>query len=492
MTDAAERIPHTATILAGVSGGADSIYLVRWLQVQAPARDWKILIGHVNHGTRGEASDEDEAFVREFAATCKLPFFTYRAEADTEDPPRFEENRLRVLRLEALREMARKEGASVLALGHHRDDLAETFLINALRGSGPAGLEGMRPVRRLSDGLVLFRPLLDIKKKAIEEDLRQRNQPWRHDSSNDEVAYLRNRLRHDVLPLLEQIEPGSAENFAASAEFCGEVFGAYRQLVSERAEDLVLARGKQTRLFSIPRIRRPENQKLIFGLVRHLFEEVFEEEQEIRINPVLPNRDTMRNLKRRLTERKAGEANFRLGEGISLSVTNQYGLIYRGGSFEESVLRVANGFPFLLIPPHVTYRWPLSQVASSAIPEYLEGYSCDFEVTSDERLYAPWDYANADGEKNAFFDLGALQGDLEVRALRPRERLEYPGGNSKSVRDCLQEAGVPPRLRGMIAGLCDTKGILWIPGIRRVARAWINDQTERVLAVRQVPKTVRR
>jgi tRNA(Ile)-lysidine synthase len=179
-------LPPGVRVIAAVSGGADSVCLLHVLKDLCPDR--LAGIGHFNHKWRAEASDEDERFVAQLARQFDLPF--HRAEA-TPIPGNKEQNARRA------RQAFFATLSETVAVGHTRDDQAETVLFRFLRGSGLAGLSGIAPN---ANGLI--RPLIDITHAEIEQFLRSRNVIWREDSSNADRTFARNRIRHDLLPQL--------------------------------------------------------------------------------------------------------------------------------------------------------------------------------------------------------------------------------------------------------------------------------------------------
>ena len=206
----ARRMPPLPEhLLAGVSGGADSVALLHLLL----QRGVRVTAVHVNHGLRGEASDGDERFVRELCGHLQVPLLVYRAVPP--DAPG--EDWARRARYGFFREAMVATGAEALALAHHRDDQAETLLLHLLRGSGLTGLGGMA-ADAVVDGLRIVRPLLQFSRQELRELLLRLGQPWREDESNDDPRYLRNALRLDVLPKLEELIPGVAKRLAATAE----------------------------------------------------------------------------------------------------------------------------------------------------------------------------------------------------------------------------------------------------------------------------------
>lgn len=199
-------LPHR--LLAGISGGADSTALLHLLL----AAGHDVTAVHVNHGLRGEASDGDEAFVRQLCQSLRVPLMVYRAEPP-ENPG---EDWARRARMGFFREAMRASGAEALALAHHRDDQAETLLLHLLRGAGLNGLGGMQ-ADAVVDGLRIVRPLLGYSRQELQEMLKTAGLTWREDGSNADRRYLRNALRLDVLPALESLIPGAAERLATTA-----------------------------------------------------------------------------------------------------------------------------------------------------------------------------------------------------------------------------------------------------------------------------------
>ena len=179
-----------------VSGGADSVCLLHVLLLLAPRWDLRLHVLHLNHNLRGEESRQDAEFVRDLAAGLALPVTIGQAElTGTADNL---EQAARYARLAFFRQAMAGGTVDRVALGHTRSDQAETVLFRFLRGSGTAGLAGIRPVT--GDGLI--RPLLEIDRGDVEEFLRDRSLPWREDSTNASPRFARNRIRHSLMPLL--------------------------------------------------------------------------------------------------------------------------------------------------------------------------------------------------------------------------------------------------------------------------------------------------
>jgi len=204
-------------VVVAVSGGADSLSLLLAMHqlVEAGKLKLRIVAAHFNHGLRSDESDRDEHFVQKLTSELNVEFAAGRSKPF---PMGNVEQNARNARYEFLTNTAKNLGASVVVTGHTINDQAETFLINLIRGSGPDGLSGMRPVRQLvSDDstVLLVRPLMTWCKRIETEGFcRDSGVEYLHDTMNDDTAYKRVRIRKILLPLLEDFNPNIIEVLA--------------------------------------------------------------------------------------------------------------------------------------------------------------------------------------------------------------------------------------------------------------------------------------
>jgi len=198
-------------VVLAVSGGADSMCLADAVLAVASRLALRPLIAHLDHGLRGEASAADAEFVRAFAAAHQAPFVL--GHADVRALGREHKQSIEVAAREAryrfLARTAQDHGARLVSLAHHADDQAETVLLRLIRGAGLKGLCGMRVHAPLPTAphLIAVRPLLRISRADIEQYCRERQLQPRHDATNDQLHYARNRVRHELLPFLERYNP---------------------------------------------------------------------------------------------------------------------------------------------------------------------------------------------------------------------------------------------------------------------------------------------
>lgn len=206
-TNKSFQLPPDGRYLVGVSGGRDSVALLHWLL----ARDYrKLIVCHFNHRLRGGASDRDAKFVEELAA-----FYSLELEMGAADVRALAtkhkisiEAAAREARYNCFAQVAKTKRTQTIFLGHHADDLVETFLINLFRGAGSSGLSALREIsnRRVNDvDLTIVRPFLGVWRNEIDKYVRSERLKFREDESNKDLAALRNRIRQRIIPYLEKI-----------------------------------------------------------------------------------------------------------------------------------------------------------------------------------------------------------------------------------------------------------------------------------------------
>ena len=186
----------TESFVVAVSGGPDSLCLLDVLVLLSRKYDFTLHVAHVNYRLRGTDSDNDETLVRERVESYGLTLSVYHPKKTSIANL---EEKLRDLRYRFLEKVRRDQNATLIAVAHHEDDQAETFLLRLLRGSGMQGLSAMRPKHSH-----VVRPLLHLKRVDILRYLKERQISFRTDQSNSDPAFLRNRLRHELLPFLKR------------------------------------------------------------------------------------------------------------------------------------------------------------------------------------------------------------------------------------------------------------------------------------------------
>ena len=249
------QIPPHARILVAVSGGMDSVTLLHLLKNLG----FTIAAAHVNFQLRGDESNSDEAFVKELATHYGIPFyskcfdtksFAYKEGISTQMAARN-------LRYEWFEQLATQHQWDFIATAHHLDDQIETFFINLLRGTGISGLKGI-PAK---SGLII-RPLLPFYRSEIEEYVKTRRLDYREDSSNSKTDYLRNRIRHQLLPLLDELQPAFRKVMAVNLDHLMAAENIFREAVAEQTKGM-LTEGNSGLQISFPQILQNKHPVLL-------------------------------------------------------------------------------------------------------------------------------------------------------------------------------------------------------------------------------------
>lgn len=224
------------TVLLAVSGGADSVALLRGINALHTCGTGSVVVAHFNHRWRGEQSDADEAFVAKLCSHWDLPCEVGRADSERPVSGGGEgwESSARQKRYRFLEATAKKRGARYLVTAHTANDQVETILHRILRGTGIAGLSGISRARPLNEHTSLLRPLLSFRRDELVAYLDELEQPYREDASNLNQRFTRNRIRHDLLPRLqadynEQVD----ESLLRLGSLAGEAQGVIDNLVRD-------------------------------------------------------------------------------------------------------------------------------------------------------------------------------------------------------------------------------------------------------------------
>ena len=234
MIDIASYIANQKMILA-LSGGIDSMVLANLL-LKAKAQ---FVLAHCNFHLRGEESDGDEQFVREFAERNGLTLYVKQFETEqyAAEHKLSIEMAARDLRYAWFEELRRELGYDNIAVAHHADDQLETFFINLFRGAGIRGLKGMQPI----NGNII-RPLLNTSREEIHQYAIENGIQWREDHTNAETQFLRNKIRHELLPVIDGISKEGRASILKSISHLASENELYRELVKEKLDSLRFAR----------------------------------------------------------------------------------------------------------------------------------------------------------------------------------------------------------------------------------------------------------
>lgn len=424
--------PSAGPVLVAVSGGADSVFLLHHLLQELPSCRPQLQVVHFNHALRGAESDADEAFVRELAARLELPFHTERWDRVGEG--RASEAECRRVRLAFLARTAQRLGATLVATGHHADDVAETVVLQMARGSGPTGLSTLRPVQVLTiegQRLTFVRPLLHLRRVEIQERLRRAGHTWREDASNASAFYTRNRIRHEALPALEAALPeGFVEGALRVWRKQQEVADALDAILAQLSLDPTAPELKLAALAGAPRaVMRQALERWLTarGLSAHVSPEAVE--------MLLQAFEA-----RKSTQLSAGPQSFiRLQEGI---------------------LRVAEA----ALPP----AWSPVGLAVPGLLVLPQGFTLQAQrVPMTPALYAELTAGAFSPSERVFLRADHLALPLQVRRWQPGDAYQPLGAPGRQkLQDLFTNAVIPGDERRRLPVVCADEGsILWVPGL---------------------------
>ncbi len=425
-------------LLVAVSGGTDSVALLHLLYRLGKSVGLHLTVVHLDHCLRGEASCGDRRWVKELAGRLQLPFITGCREVE----PVIKaggyslEEAARMVRYDFFREVSRQTGIGILALGHQADDQAETVLLRLLRGGRPAALAGMRPARKEGE-LTLIRPLLPFWRDELVDFLHEIGEGWREDLTNRDSRFLRNRVRHQLLPLLEsEYSPRCRELLVELAERERERDDYLRRRLEARGRELLRETGEGPALDCC------------------LFREAAALEQGEVLRSLLARAGITAPHRRHFSALK------RLAGGQSGRRLDLPGLVsaYREGDLLFIAPRRETEESFsprtLEVPGEIVIEEISARLRARILP-----VPPDWEIGEKDPTAA----AEAQGHRREYLDRDRVALPLTVRSRRPGDRYRPLGMEGrKPVKKILAEVKVPLSHRGLIPVVEDQKRIIWL------------------------------
>jgi len=437
------------TVLVAVSGGADSVALLHLLHALAPSWRLTLHVLHVDHGLRPDSA-HDAAVVRALGARLGLPVHVERVHVG----PGSVEAAARAARYAALEAWAERVGADRIALGHTLDDQAETVLMRVLDGAGVRGLAAIPPVRGR-----IIRPLVEIRREALREMLTAGAIAWVEDPSNRDPKFLRNRIRHELLPLLAaSFATDVVPALARVARLARESVEALDHAATLELDRLIAEEGKRGTLPGdlCPAITLPRGA--LAALPSSLAAEVLRQ-AAARLGSRSPLRAWAHRGLRRVLAPEPPRRPFRLG-GVRVEVSGDR-------------IRIGTQ-PAPALPPRT-----LAVPGRVALPEVGRAL--------EARLLPAAGYVLPRTADCVAFDAAGCPRSLLVRARRRGDRFVAFGAGERRLKSLLIDAGVPRWDRSRVP-LVEAGGeILWVAGVRRAAAAAITAATQEVLEIRLVP-----
>lgn len=425
--------PQEAVLVAACSGGADSLAMTSLLQSVGCENNWQIFVCHVQHHLRQEEAERDALFVEKFCQERQLPFrridvdvlaLAGRERISTEEAAR-------KLRYQALKEFCQEVGAIAIVTGHHQDDQAETVLLNLLRGAGTQGIRGML----VRNGLIV-RPFLGATRAEMEEYCLEQNITWCVDSSNESMEYRRNKIRKELLPILEEYNPQIKRALATTAYLAAQDQECLDDLADAYLESYL--------------------KKTATGwcLAMNEFK-------------TLPPALATRVLKMAIAK-TVGESYCELGSKHVQALMQLVTMARSGRSLDLPAVKVLYAYDLLTITRQenlevaVKFALPLSLPGSVRLPD---GRLLSVSIIAGEEPLA--------AKNEAVYPRPLVTDIIEVRTRRSGDYYRpkgLPGG--KKLKDYLIDKKLPRAERDSLVLVCAGQEVLWIVGKR--AAGWKN------------------
>ena len=439
-------LPIGSGVVIGLSGGADSVALLEVLCSLREELQLTLAAVHVHHGIRSEAQ-EDADFCKKICFEKNVKFFCEYADVPgmAEEQGLTEEEAGRKARYQIFEEYRQKLQMDVIAVAHHQNDQAETMLFQLFRGSGLRGLSGIQPKR---DNVI--RPLLCVSRAEIEQYLRDRNQKYVTDATNASDAYSRNKIRHHILPVAEEISFGAAEHMSQTAGQLREVLDYMEQQAVDFLDAHADNDGKELRL-SVEAMMGAHIalQKMI---VTEAIAQAFKSRKDI----------TGKHVESILALlNKEGEKVIHVANGCTVAKSYNHLIFKPGAGNEESP-----PFVKLQIEPNQIYFLPDGTIIETKL------ISCNNLENIPKNDCIKW------------FDYDKI---MEALFLRNREKGDFltirDDGARKSLQDYLVNEKVPKGERDRFLVLADGQHIVWVLGKRISAHYKVTEHTKKILEV---------
>jgi tRNA(Ile)-lysidine synthase len=453
-------LSHGDRLLVAVSGGPDSVALLHLLYELRDELKMRLEVAHLQHGIRGEDAKQDARFVTELAESLKLPFHLKEI-----DLPRMKSNAgrgnleawAREERYRFFADVVREGKLDKVATAHTEDDQAETVLMWLLRGTGMKGLSGMSPLHlhRVAAGdsmerLTIIRPLIEISKGEIVQYLEDRKLNYRHDRSNLDSSLLRNWIRLELLPKIQQrVGSGFSTRLSHQAELLRDEDSLLAELARKSYESMQDSKG-----LSRAALLR-ESEALQRRILRHW---IGRTRGHLRGLEFVHIDELLRLI-------KEGPPQGRLSIPGGWELVREYETL-KLAKASRSLKRIC-----------YTYEFSIGTVLS--VPEAgMQLYSAEVDSSFGPMPTEPME---------ALFDLKALPRKLVVRNFRPGDRFEPLGmSGHKKVKDLFIDKKVPLSVRATLPLLATGAEILWIPGYGRSDTARVTAKTKSVLHIKAV------
>jgi tRNA(Ile)-lysidine synthase len=432
-------------ILVGVSGGSDSTALLHVLNDLKSTLGIKLVVAHFHHGLRAETADRDASFVRRLSLDLGLPYVEERGDvaAYQKESGLSRQEAARHLRLQFLERVRRSSDLRKIALGHTRDDQVEELMMRLIRGVGPDALAGMSIVR----DEVIIRPFLHIPKSSILRFLKERGLNFMEDESNRDIRYLRNRVRHQVLPLLRAVNPRVDQALHRLSLLAEEDRSYWTQAETNLWLKLVIYESEGLVVLNRAGLRE-QHGALASRLVRGAVCKLKGASRSLNFGHVQAVLEAV----------KGNRSNLHMDFPLGVSVDIAYGEVVFSLRDRFKAFNLTLERPGTLVINEIQSRLKVEQAAFSS--------GCELDC-------GPWE---------ALIDAKSIHWPLAVRTMVPGDRMEPLSlGFSKKLKDIFMDRKIA-RWKRTLLPILESKGdIVWVAGVGLSQAVKVNPQTREIL-----------
>ncbi|MBQ3531538.1 MAG: tRNA lysidine(34) synthetase TilS [Oscillospiraceae bacterium] len=434
-----KMLENCGGIVAAISGGCDSSVLFHVLWRLSTEMGFKIICAHINHNLRGSESDRDEAFVRslceKYGIECRVLSANVTEYAEKNHLSTEEAGRK--LRYEFLEHCANElcENAKI-ATAHSLSDCAETYIFNSARGASLSGICGIPPVRGK-----IIRPLIEFSREQIEAYANEHGVDYVTDSTNLTDEYTRNKIRHGVIPVMKEINPGFEKAFLRLSKNLYES----RDFIDSEAEKL-LEKSKTEGGFDgkILKNAHPALKNRAAAMILENFGFSFDFERTLRLAERFGNEDFKEELSK------------------NEYLVQKGGIVFKEAKTKKSpeISETAFAEGEFLISPEKT-----AEILILSYEEFKNSYKLNNFVLKDT------------------FDFDKIKGNAVIRSRKEGDKADIHGG-TKTLKKLFIEEKIPAETRNSVAVISDEEGVVWVEGLGAAKRARLSEKTVNVAAIK--------
>lgn len=479
------------SVVMGISGGADSVAMLLVFSALRKEYDLSLHAVHINHGIREEAS-LDADYVKELCESYGIPFYLFDADVEkmAKEQKKTVEEMGREYRYQCFYEVMERVGAKSLATAHHQGDQAETILFHMIRGTDLSGMAGIRPVseRDTDFGRIrIIRPLLSCGKSELTTWLTLNDVAWREDATNRDNVYVRNRLRNEVLPILEGINCKAKEHISDLAGIMWEYEAYFHKHVSDYIEKNVFFKEKYNCQTNRTVLLQQE-EVLAKAVIYEMFGMCGEGKKDF-------TKEHIEAVYQLLTKQSGKK--IVLPHGIEAVISYENLIIrkcFRGveatdvGKEQLQDIEATESGPWKMeVSMEELNRLSEGERHTILLPDggmvYFELQAL-YNMTAAEREKLLIDVRNSKNNYTKFFDCDTIKGAL---CIRMAERDDYfvmnEAGNRKKLFRHFMDIRLPADERNRVIVLASGNEVLWLVGGRRCERFKIGEDTKNILKV---------